>query len=211
MKTLYCSHCNVEHPTPDTGCQNEHWRWQKNKQLIDGGCFVCKRWYEDYQRKYKRTKDGWARTTYHTQRKSSKQRNHSMPSYSLEEFVAWAFSQHNFGSLYDAWAQSNYQQSLRPSADRINDYKPYTLDNLRLVTFGENRAAGTRSKKAHDEYDRVNSLQGLTVHQYTLDGKHIASYKSSYVASKATRIDASSITKCCRGVVKTAGGFIWSR
>ena len=211
MKTLYCSHCEIGHPVPELGSQNEYWRWQKNKQLLDGGYFVCKKWYKEYQLQYKRTKEGWARNTYHTQRKSSKHRKHPMPNYSLEEFTQWAFSQLNFDTLYASWVKSGYEQSFRPSADRLNDYNPYTLDNLRLVTFKENSVTGTRSEKAHKAYDKVNALQGLTVHQYTLDGEHIASYKSSYVAAKATGIDQSSITKCCRGVAKTAGGFKWSR
>ncbi len=211
MKKLYCSHCKIEHPTPAIGSQNEYWRWQKNKNLIDGGYFVCKKWYAEYQLNYKRTPEGWARITYHTQRKSSKYRNHPMPDYTLNEFTQWAFAQSNFDTLYSRWVENEYEQALRPSADRINDYEPYTLGNLRLITFKENSVNGTRSEKAHKAYDRVNALQGMTVHQYTLAGEHIASYKSSHVAQKATGIDASSITKCCRGVSKTAGGFRWTR
>ncbi len=211
MKNIYCTHCEEEHPAPVNGKHNDYWRWQINEKLKNGGCLVCKKWYSDYQLNYKRTREGWARITYHTQRKSSKQRNHPMPNYSIEEFMQWAFSQPNFEPLYIDWQNNNYIQTLRPSADRIDDYKPYTLDNLRLTTFKVNNVTGTQSDKAHDAYNRVNALQGLTVHQRTLDGNHIASYKSSYVAAKATGIDPSSITRCCRGVSKSAGGYLWSR
>jgi len=210
MNTLFCTHCKIEHPVPEIGSQNKYWRWQKNKLIKAGGYFVCQKWYKEYQLAYKRTKDGWARTTYHTQRKSSKYRKHPMPNYTLEEFTKWSFSQQNFEELYNNWVNSDYKQSLRPSADRINDYKPYTLDNLRLTTFKENNELGTRSEKAHKAYAKVNALQGTPVNQYTLNSKFITSYRSIGVAARATGIDPSSIAKCCRGVAKTAGGFKWS-
>lgn len=211
MNELYCTHCKTKHPVPEIGYKNEYWRWQKNKSLKNSGYFVCQKWYKEYQLAYTRSKEGWARITYHTQKKSSKNRNHPMPNYTVNEFTKWAFSQPNFDQLYNDWENSNYEQSLRPSADRLDDYRPYTLDNLQLTTFKENNLSGVRGKKAHEAYDRVNNLQGITVNQYTLDEKFITSYKSSYVAAKATGIDQSSITKCCRGSLKTAGGFKWSR
>jgi hypothetical protein len=209
MDMAFCSHCNTAHPVPPIGTQNKYWRWQRNKSLKNGGYFVCQKWYKSYQLNYKRTKDGWIRITYLTQRKSSKARKHPMPSYTFEEFKQWAFSQSEFDTLFDGWMSNNYIQDLRPSVDRISDDKPYTLDNIQLMTFKENRLAGVRGSKAHKAYDRVNSLQGLKVYQYTLDNKLIASYKSSHVASKITGVDSSSINKCCNGKLKTAGGFKW--
>lgn len=211
MNSSYCTHCDIEHPIPLIGTSNDWWCWQKNKNLKNGGCFVCKKWYKEYQLNYKRTREGWARITYHIQRKSSKARKHPMPDYTLEEFKKWAFAQPAFDELYHNWVDSNYDINLRPSADRLDDYKPYSLTNLQLITFRENRLAGVRSEKAHEAYEIVNSLQGLKLYQYSLDGALIASYKSSYVASSVTGIDSSSITKCCRAEQRTAGGFKWSR
>lgn len=211
MNTLYCARCGVEHPVPSVGTSNDWWYWQKNKNLKIGGCFVCKKWYKEYQINYKHTKDGWARITYLIQKKSSRVRRHPMPDYTLEEFKNWAFSQAIFNDLYIDWVNSNYDIKLRPSADRIDDYKPYSLSNLRLITFRENLLAGVRGEKAHKAYEKVNNLQGLKLYQYSLDGALIASYKSSYVASSVTGVDSSSITKCCRGEQLTAGGFKWSR
>ena len=211
MNVKYCSYCGVDHPLPEIGEQNEFWRWQKNKSLINGGYHVCLAWYRKYQLDYKRTREGWARATYHIQRKSSKFRKHPMPDYTMKEFMDWAFSQGQFEQLYSDWVDSGYSTSKRPSPDRIDDFKPYTLDNLRLVTFSENHLMGVKSSKAHKAYDRVNAEQGIPVNQYTLEGKLLATYKSSYVAAQATGVDQSSITKCCRGKAKTAGGFKWGR
>ena len=45
--------------------------------------------------------------------------------------------------------------------------------------------------------------------QYTKDGIFVRTYNSIISAAKDTNIDQSSITKCCRDKVKSAGGFIW--
>ena len=47
------------------------------------------------------------------------------------------------------------------------------------------------------------------VYQFTLEGKFIENFESVSMASEKTTVFKSSIAKCCRGVYKTAGGFIW--
>ena len=45
--------------------------------------------------------------------------------------------------------------------------------------------------------------------QFTKDGAFVRMYNSIISAAKENNIDQSSITKCCKGKVQTAGGFIW--
>lgn len=45
--------------------------------------------------------------------------------------------------------------------------------------------------------------------QYSTDGKYIKEYKSISDASKETGVQVNSIIKNCKGVYKSAGGFIW--
>lgn len=45
--------------------------------------------------------------------------------------------------------------------------------------------------------------------QYDKNLKVVSRYNSTKEASKKTRIDRSSITRCCNGIRKTAGGFTW--
>lgn len=42
------------------------------------------------------------------------------------------------------------------------------------------------------------------------NGEVIAEYKSIGEASKLTHVDRSSISRCCNGIVKTAGGYKWA-
>lgn len=52
---------------------------------------------------------------------------------------------------------------------------------------------------------------GTAVNQYSLDGKLIRTYPTVALAAEKTKTDRSSIFKCFRGKLKTAGGYIWRR
>jgi len=54
------------------------------------------------------------------------------------------------------------------------------------------------------------SKEMKSIIQYDLNDNIINEFKSSVLASKGTNISRSSISYCCRGVLKSAGGFIWS-
>lgn len=45
--------------------------------------------------------------------------------------------------------------------------------------------------------------------QYAKDGTFIRIYNSIIAAARDTNVDQSSITKCCKNKVQSAGGFIW--
>ena len=45
--------------------------------------------------------------------------------------------------------------------------------------------------------------------QKSLDGKVISVFPSLKEANRKTGIDASTISKCCRGVFNQSGGYLW--
>lgn len=47
------------------------------------------------------------------------------------------------------------------------------------------------------------------IRQYTRDGQLVAEYKSITNAHKATGVAIAGISKCCRKLRPTAGGFVW--
>ena len=47
------------------------------------------------------------------------------------------------------------------------------------------------------------------VSQYALNGEFVATYPSMCEASRRTGVEASNISACCGGKLKTAGGFKW--
>ena len=78
--------------------------------------------------------------------------------------------------------------------------------NLEWVTCKENINYGTRTERARKA---IVEAQGRAVRQLSIDGELVAEYESLSAACNATGTHVSNITKCAKGVYKTAGGYIW--
>lgn len=115
---------------------------------------------------------------YHAQTLHSITRKHNPPQYSLEELLHWVDLQTNSLKLWDDYVKSSYKNSLRPSVDRLDDSLGYTLDNIQLVTWGENRAKGAKTKMAGE----MSSARPVAA--YNLDGTH---HKDFCTTSEAAR------------------------
>ena len=79
------------------------------------------------------------------------------------------------------------------------------VDNLEWCTIQYNTNYGNGIAK------QIASMTYKTreVEQLSINGEHIAYFKSLSEASKATGADKSLIMRVCKGIKKTAGGFIW--
>ena len=77
--------------------------------------------------------------------------------------------------------------------DRWNDegYKQHMMDVHQNINIGAN-----------------NPRAKITL-QYDLNGNFIASWEYAKMAADTLKICVSGITQCCRGIRKSAGGFIW--
>ena len=75
------------------------------------------------------------------------------------------------------------------------------INNLRLLTLSENVNAAL--------YETKTNSNAKQVEQYSLDGELLNTYPSVRIAAKQLNLDASTISKVCRGVNKTHGGFIF--
>lgn len=64
------------------------------------------------------------------------------------------------------------------------------------------------SKKVKGE-NNGNYNKGRKVAQYNINGELVKIWNNAKQASEQLNIDASSITKCCRGKYKRAGNFTW--
>lgn len=74
------------------------------------------------------------------------------------------------------------------------------VENLQLMKKSEHN-------ELHKE-DRILSTKKSVI-QYTLKGNYIADYESTSEAQRQTGIAQQNICSCCKGKLKTAGGFIW--
>ena len=74
------------------------------------------------------------------------------------------------------------------------------LSNLEWTTHKENCNHGTRIA-------RVAEKNSIPIVQLSLEGKYIRSYKSSYDAEREGGYNPGNINKCCKGRLKTHGGY----
>lgn len=84
--------------------------------------------------------------------------------------------------------------------DHINANKEdNSLDNLRLITLSENVKSAYYNTKTNSSCKKVNQL--------TLDNQYITTFDSCAEAARQLGLDSSTISKVCRGINKSHGGF----
>lgn len=106
----------------------------------------------------------------------------------------------------------------KPCIDHIDgDKSNNRADNLRWVTTKENcnnPITKSRLNKKIGEY-MVGRLGGLhqrakQIAMYSICGDLIKTFLSVKDAQRETGLNDSNIVKCCKGIKKTCGGYIWA-
>ena len=93
----------------------------------------------------------------------------------------------------------------KPQVNHIDENKTNNdLSNLEWCTVRENAVHGTRMK-------RIAEKLSQKVIQLDLNNNVLNEFESMHQAERETGIYATSISRCCNGKVKSAGGFKWRR
>ncbi len=82
-----------------------------------------------------------------------------------------------------------------------------TIEKLKNRVFSEETKQ--RMRRSHHCVKGANNPSAKQVACFTIDNQYIKTYQYATVASVELHIDLSSIIKCCKGKIKTAGGYIW--
>lgn len=88
------------------------------------------------------------------------------------------------------------------------------LDNLEWATHTENNRhswANGLNRSGNIGKTGYNSIRGIPVAQYSLDGTLIAEFGSGMEAKRGTGVSDSDINSVCSGKRQSAGGFMWKR
>lgn len=80
------------------------------------------------------------------------------------------------------------------------------LNNLEWVSYQYNNTYNNIHKKRGL---KTGKTRKKTIQQYTKDMVFVKEFESATTASTELNIPQSNITACCKGRLKTSGGFIW--
>jgi len=83
-----------------------------------------------------------------------------------------------------------------------------SVENLEWITSSENQLHALKTGLKIDSCGN-GTISKKPVNQFTKKGRFITGYKSQYEAARKTGVRRSDISKCCRGIYKTVGGFVW--
>lgn len=197
MKEKVCCRCGVK---------KDLYQFSKRKG-VKGGLGVlsyCKECVRIMSREASKTKNGVVNGMFFNQKSKSKNKGWAPPSYTLRELKNWVFSQDVFHELYDVWVCSGYDILKCPSGDRLDDYKPYSFDNLRIVSWEENKNRYIKDKK-----NGINTKDCTPILQFNLEGVFVSRYYSIAQAARVNNMLKSGIAHCCNGDFDTYKGYVW--
>ena len=198
-----CSHCNTTKPLTEFAWINY---LGKRKDQLDRVTTICNSCRAVQKIKGYQTLEGKLIYLYKHQVKSSKQRGHSNPEYTQQEFINKYVNDPLYTSLFLNWVKHNYDTYLAPSLDRMDEIKGYSFDNIQLMTWGENCA---KEHKLHKEGKSLNT-DLKPVWQYSLEGHFINYYISQAEAARNVEgVTQQTISKCCLKEIYRAGRYRW--
>lgn len=172
------------------------------KYKLKGRCKGCRR---KERIAYRRTKKGLISDIYCSQKATSKKREHSPPTYTLEELREFALGSLEFNKLYEDWAASDYDRWMVPSFDRDDDYKGYSFENFnKWMPWKNNRIKGLNDRKKGINNKASKAVMGT----HLVTGEATLFYSISE-AGRQTGIDFRNISACCLGKARSAGGYVW--
>ena len=161
---------------------------------------------------YRKTINGWINITYACMKSCSNRKKIKLkfPNFTKDEFVQWISNQQDlFDKLWDAWVDSSYDTKLKPSVNRLDDYKPYIFNNMELTTWEDNWKKGNKCIKKVIACTINGRKSGVPIIQLNMNGVIVSEFDSANDVYSKLGFDNSYISKCCRGILHHAYGFIW--
>ena len=194
MQTKKCTRCKCIKSI------NDYYK-KSNSHLLRSECKECSN-IDNYR--VSKMPDGIISKIYSAQKTLSIKRGHKPPSYTKFELSEWIKGHNDFNKIYNNYVDSGFDSNLKPSVDRLDDYKAYSFDNIRLVTWLDNK-----KKRDIDVIEGRNNKISKEVHKYDVHKKYICSYYSISQAARDNNIFPSRISFACTSPSHFAKGYLW--
>lgn len=134
----------------------------------------------------------------------------------------------HFAAAIVKWGWDNFEHEVvasnltREEANNIEirlikEYKTQDSKYGYNICDGGNFSNGNKGKQFSDEWKRkigdpqkgAKNHNAMKVNQYTKDGKFVKTWDCIMDAARALGIKNSDISRCCKGKLKSCGGFVW--
>lgn len=94
-----------------------------------------------------------------------------------------------------------------PSIDRLDDNKGYSFDNMRIISWKENREKEYATEQ-HKNVEQILTVTRIKVARIDENGIKTI-YQSMSEAGRENNISTSCICECCKGKRRSAKGYRW--
>ena len=192
MELYTCTKCKKEKSSSEF--------YKRKDRTIKSVSSSCKECIKERTSATAKTLNGVISGIYSHQKQS---KEFKIPTYTKTEFESWCLNNKTFTRLYDLWVAAGYIKDKKPTIDRLDNSKGYSFDNIRVVTWFENR------NREYKDMQLGTSNKCKGVMKYTVNNVFIEKYGSIKIAAKSNNMTAEYISECCRGKRKIYKGFIW--
>lgn len=127
-------------------------------------------------------------------------KNNILKEKKIHRLVAGAFLNKKKFKYIDEKDKSKYINNLNKLEVNHKDENKQNnnVENLEWCTHSYNNNYGSKNKTISKK-----------VNQYDLEGNYIKTWDSLFKVQKKIGIHVTNISRCCKNIYKTAGGFVW--
>ena len=132
----------------------------------------------------------------------------------IEEMFIWLFDSINEGYNISSYGNGHYERTEehKRKISEANTGKHHSEESKKKISEALSGEKSPNFGKHFSEEHKKLISQSMGVNgilQFSKDGELIAEYPSTREAERHTGCNQGSICKCCKGRLKTCGGFIW--
>lgn len=119
---------------------------------------------------------------------------------------------HGTSGVEGYWKDKHRSEETKQKIREGNKGKHFSEEHKQKLSEAHKGKPSPMYGKHHTDEtkQKISEANKIPVYQYTLDGELVAIWSSAKDAEEKLGIKRSNISACCKGKLKSAGGYIWS-